>query len=255
MVERAERALAEGDYETAIAAYTAARARTPWNDRLRVALVGVYAERARTAHARGDLEGVLQAESDLRSALELAPDDLVLRRSLAVVLADRANRSMEPEVAARFRAEARSLDPEAEHAVPAGRPDVERRLDLAYELLERGQLEAGIFRLEGIYRDHPDHPGVASLLAQALVRQGNGHEDAGDHAAAAESFERAVAVYAESGACQRPCDDPGVRLAHNNRIVAWLNASRPEEARRALAEAGELGLSFPRLERALRSAR
>jgi hypothetical protein len=46
--------------------------------------------------------------------------------------------------------------------------------------------------------------------------------------------------------------DEAARLAHRSRVVAWLNAERPDEAARALGEAERAGVSFPDLRKALR---
>jgi tetratricopeptide (TPR) repeat protein len=247
-----DRAYESADLDAAIAAYQSALEKTPWNDRIKGVLAATWAEKAAQARAEGQYKGVSRAEGYLREALALTPEDPALRHNLAIVLVDLSTRQMDPEASAALLAEAQSLSPEVASTRPDVRPDLERRLDLAYELVSRGQLEVGIRRLEGIRADHPESPEVARLLAQALVMMGGELEISRDHAAAAESFGRAVTVYREMGACDGGrCEDADVRLAHHNRIVSWVNADRPDRARVALEEAERAGLRFPDLERAL----
>ncbi len=118
LVAKAEQAIAQGDYDTAVAAYEEAYERTPWNERLRAHLVAAYAERSQHARERGSEADFAAAEKDLRAALELRPDDPVLRKNLALVLAERAARGG-PE-AEQLRAEALALDPLVGVSVPAG---------------------------------------------------------------------------------------------------------------------------------------
>ena len=230
LVQSAEQAFDRGDYDAAIAAYVEALERTPWNDRLVANLVAAYAARAESAREQPGVEPLERAAADLRRALELRPDDPLLRANLARVLVEQANRVGE-------------------------RPLLERRLDLAFELLERGQLEAGIFRLEALRRDYPESRSAALLLGQALGRLASQLEAQAEHASAAESFGRAVEVLAEICPCppgeSAACDGAELRLAHHNRIVSWINADRPADARAALLEAEAAGLEFPRLRRAL----
>ena len=261
LVQSAEQAFDRGDYDAAIAAYVEALERTPWNDRLVANLVAAYVARAESAREQPGVEPLERAAADLRRARQLRPDDPLLRANLARVLIEQANRVgagagvPDPERVSELRAEARGLDAALEANAEAVRPLLERRLDLAFELLERGQLEAGILRLEALRRDYPESRSVALLLGQALGRLASGLEARGEHARAAESFGRAVAVLAELGPCppgQRfACDEAELRLAHNNRIVSWINADRPADARAALLEAEAAGLEFPRLRRAL----
>jgi tetratricopeptide (TPR) repeat protein len=251
LVTRAERALQDGDATAAIAAYEEALARTPWNEALRGHLAAARGERARQARERGDYAA---AETDLRAALELRPDDPVLRTNLSVVLHERAL-GARGDAADRLREEARALAPEATPAGAARAEDVERRLDLAHELLQRGELEAGLLELAPLFAERPDYPGVGRLYAQALVRQGIERQERGDASGANAAFERAVGVYAELRACPvAPCQDPDVRTAHHDRIVNLLQADRDDDARAALAEAAAAGLRFPELERALRES-
>lgn len=257
LVQGGEQAFDRGDYDEAIAAYAEALDRMPWNDRLVANLAAAYAERARRAREHPGVKPLERAEADLRSAVRLRPDDPVLQANLAVVLVERANRVMDPTLAGELRAEARRLNSGVEAGVGLVQPLLERRIDLAFELLERGQLEAGILRLQALRRDYPESREVAMLLGQALARQATKLDARGEYAPAAEAFGRAVAVFAELGACEpapcepAPCDEREIRLAHHNRIVAWLNADRPADARAALLEAEAAGLEFPRLRRAL----
>jgi tetratricopeptide (TPR) repeat protein len=252
LLEAAESARGAGDHDAAIAGYREVLARTPWNERAKSALAGSLAERAAAVRLEPGVKGIDRAIADLREARELAPGDERLRRNLAVVLVERADRTMDPAEAALYREEARALDAEVASASPGRRSDIERRLDLAQELIERGQLDAGISRLDFLLREHPGQPDASRLLAQALVRRGTGFAQRGNHLAAAAEFDRAVATYASGGICSEvPCEDPDVRLAHRNRIVAWLEAPRPDEARRALEEAEAQGIDFPELRRAL----
>jgi len=253
LVTRAEQAAAAGDYDTAVAAYEEAFARTPWNERLRDHLAAAYAQRSERARARGGKADFMAAEADLRAAVALRPADPVLRRNLAVVLSERAGRSRGEE-AEQLRAEALALDPQAGATVPAGAEELERRLDLAHDLVQRGEVEAGLLELEQMFAEHPEYPGVGRLYAQALVREGVERQDRGDFEGAGAAFGRAVSVYAELDACaKRPCEDPDVRTAHHDRIVNWIHADRDDDARAALAEAEAAGLRFPELRRSLES--
>ncbi len=251
LVARAERAAATGDHSTAVAAYAEALERTPWNERLRRALASAHVERARATRASEGVFGLDAAERDLREAFRLEPADPAIRLSLAALLADRATRSIDPSKAGELRAEARELDPKLGDAGSGVRADLERRLDLAYELIERGQLEAGVLRLESLHRAHPEHPATTRLLAQSRVRQALLASERGRHSEAAEFLGRSVSVYAELPA--RMAEETPVReeirSAHRGRVVAWLNAGRRSEARRALGEAAEVGFHFPELSR------
>jgi tetratricopeptide (TPR) repeat protein len=252
LLEAAESAKRVGDYDAAIAGYREALARTPWNERAKGGLAQSLAERAAVARLEPGVKGIDRAIADLREAQELAPANETLRRNLAVVLVERADRTLDPAEAVLYREEARAFDAGVAGASPGRRPDIERRLDLAQQLLERGQLDAGIERLDALLRENPGHPDTARLLARALAQRGAALAQRGNHPAAAADFDRAVATYAMAGLCpESPCEDPDVRLAHRNRIVAWLNASRPDEARRALEEAEAQGIDFPELRRAL----
>ena len=255
LVQSAERAFDGGDYDAAISAYVQALERTPWNDRLVANLAAAYAARAESAREQPGVVPLERAAADLRRARELRPDDPVLRANLARVLVEHANRS-DPERALELRAEARQLDAALEASAGEVRPLLERRLDLAFELLERGQLEVGLLRLEALRRDYPESREVALLLGQALGRLASELEAQGEHAPAAETFGRAVDVLAELGPCAPgealACGEAEIRLAHHNRIVSWIHAARPDDARAALLEAESAGLEFPRLRRALR---
>lgn len=247
VVARAEAAEAVRDHDAAIAAWREAFEKTPWNERVRSRLVGAYAARAAVARAKGGSAPLARAESDLRAARELVPDDLTLRHNLAFVLGERAARSSDPAEAERLRAEATELDPAAA-AAPATDAELERRLDLAHDLVLRGQLEAGLLELEPLWREHPGDAGIGRLYAQTLLRQGIARQEQGDYDGAGATFDRALEVLRGVGACAaRPCDDPDVRAAHYDRVVNWLNADRVDVARRALADAEQVGLRFPEL--------
>lgn len=256
MVARAEAAETAGDHDTAIAAWGEALERTPWNERLRGRLSSAYAARAAQARAKGGAAALARAETDLRAARELAPDDPTLRGNLALVLAERAQRSADPAEAARLRDEAAALDSTAATAGAGLLDEVERRLDVAHALIERGQLEAGLVDLEPLWREHPGRKDVGRLYAQTLLRQGIARQEQGDFDGAGAAFDRALEVLRALGACAaRPCDDPDVRAAHYDRVVNWLNADKLEVARRALADAGQVGLRFPELEATLAERR
>lgn len=248
LVDEAERMRAGGDYAAAIQAYEQARERTPWNERLTTALAETYAERAAEEYADGKL---VPAEADLRSSLELAPGHPEVSANLARVLLERARLDLDPAIAAQRRAEAELLAPGISAAEPVRDAGVERRLDLAFELLERGQLEVGIQRLEELHEAHPENAETSGLLAQALSRQAEQQAEHAAYQAAAESLDRAVALYLALPGCAAPewsdCSQERARTAHHNRIVAWLNASSPENARRALQDARQVGLDFPEL--------
>jgi tetratricopeptide (TPR) repeat protein len=173
-----------------------------------------------------------------------------LQKNLAVVLAERAARG--GDEAAALRAEALALDPEVSASVPAGAEEVERGLDLAHDLVQRGQVEAGLLELERLFAEQPDYPGVGRLYGQALVLHGVDRQAQGDHDGADDAFERAIEVYAALGACKRsPCEDPDMRTAHYDRIVNWIHADREDAAREALAQAEAAGLRFPDLRQSL----
>ncbi len=253
LIEEAERLRAQGEYEGAIAAYEQALARTPWNDRIRLAVAATYAERGAQAHADGELG---PAEADLRAALEVAPENPQVRRNLALLLTERAALDMDPERAQARRAEAEELAPGITLGSPVPDAGLERRLDLAFELVERGQLEAGIERLEALHESYPGNPEVSRLLAQALVRWADQLGERQNHVATARALDRAVEVYASLPGCAAPewsdCELDDARLAHHNRIVAWVNSGRPRSARRALEDAARIGLEFPEFDAALR---
>lgn len=258
LVERAESARAAGELDGAIEAYREALDRTPWNTRLQRVLAETYADRAARARDEGPA-GLGGAEQDLREAQRLAPDDANVRHNLAVVLLERADRAMDASEARELRAEALALDPSVAEAGPARRADIERRLDLAYDLVREGHLDAGIERLERIRADHESHSGAIHLLARALATKGLRLAERGRHAEAAGLFDRAVALYARLPDATPPVPFEGeVRLevegAHRNRVVSWLNASRPDEARSALAESEAAGFRLPDLSRAIAGA-
>ncbi|MCE2391620.1 MAG: hypothetical protein J4G09_09075 [Proteobacteria bacterium] len=252
LVARAGSALERGDYDTAIALYGDALERTPWNTRLSRRLAVAHAERA--GHRRGTpgVAGLRAAERDLRRALEIDPTDATFRRNLGVVLLELAPFVPGAE-AGRLRAEARGLAPEeaARAAGPDAAPlqhEVERRLDLAFELLERGQYEIGLRRLESLRSDYPDRGDVMRLLAQGYVIWGSEMAVAADRAGAARAFGRAVELYADLLPCDGArCSRGELRTAHRNRVVVLLESGRRSDARLALDAAERAGLEFPRL--------
>ena len=241
MIERAERSMERGDFDAAIAAYAEAVEATPWNTRVVRALAAAHVARG----ARWRVEGSLPAaETDLRRAQELQPDDPAIRRDLAVVLIERADRDMDEARAARLRAEAVALAPDLADSSPVNAL-LERQLELAFELIERGQLEAGVARLEWLSFDYPDEPRVRRLQAQAEVGLGSRLYERRNFAGAAEHYGRAVELY--SGCSARVCAREEVTLAHQNRIVALVESSQPREARAALERAEARGMRFPEL--------
>jgi len=250
LIELAERARKTQDFDTAITAYREALERTPWNTRLQRALAVTYADRGARERDEGQLPA---AERDLREALRLAPEDEEFKQNLAVVLLERAALALDPLRAAERRQEARQLAPQLVDTAPPMNASVERRLDLAYELLERGQMDAGIERLNQLLEDEPQRSDIRVLLAQAHVRQGSELSRRSRFAAAAEELDRAVELYRPLGRCEGgACQLDGLRLAHHNRIAAHLNASQVERAGQALGEAERLGLRFPELREELR---
>lgn len=242
LIERAELSMERGDYDAAIPAYEQALEITPWNTRVTRALAAAHAERGARTRAEGSLPA---AETDLRRALELQPDDAELRFNLAVVLIERADLDMDAARAARLRAEAARLSPELYAGSPAVNALLERRLGLAYELLERGQLEAGAGRLAWLQADYPDEPRVRRLRAQAEVALGGRLFQRGNFAGAAEHYGRAVALY--TGCAADVCGREEVALAHQNRVVALFETSSTVAARAALEQAEAQGLRFPKL--------
>lgn len=251
IVERAQAAAASGDLDAAIAGYAEAVERTPWNTRLRSQLVAAYAARAEQKRRKpGGAVGLAAAEKDLRAAHALAPDDTAVTRSLAAILVERAAFEADDELAAKLRAEAAQLAPDLAAQTPAVRLPVERRLDLAYELIERGSIDAGIDQLRAVVREYPQNPQAARLLAQALVRLGSEQTQSHDYDGASESFTGAVEQYARLLPCDGTrCDSAELELAHRNRILSALDAQRVDLARAALAEAEAIGLHFDDLEK------
>jgi tetratricopeptide (TPR) repeat protein len=257
LVSRAEEAGEKGDLDVAISAYGEALERTPWNDRLRRTLAAAHAERALRTRAEQGVFGLDSAERDLREAFQLDPELDNVRQNLAVVIVERAIREMDPERARQLREEAYGLDPEVAEAGRGFRADVERRLDLAYQLVERGQLDAGIERLESLHADHPDHAPTTRLLGQVLVRKATLRAERGRHEEAGSLLDRAIRVYGgqASGGSPTAATEPGLReemkSAHRSRVVAWINAGKLENARSALEEAETAGFRFPDLRRAV----
>jgi tetratricopeptide (TPR) repeat protein len=249
IVQRAERSRADGDFDTAIQAYGDAFGRTPWNTKLKRALAVTHSERAAAARDTGKLE---PAERDLRAALELYPADTEFRRSLAVVLLERSAYESDPTRAAAYRVEVKDLAPDLPIPERVVNPSVERQLDLAFELIERGQLDAGIADLERVARDYPGEPASRRLLAQALVRRASELSQRENYEGARESLDRAVELYGQLAPCNgQNCDAQEQRVAHYNRVIVYINLGERDTARGLLAQASALGMSFPDLERAL----
>lgn len=251
IVARAEVAMASGDLDAGVDGYREAFERTPWNTRIASSLAAAYVARAEKERTKpGGAAGLALADADLRAALVVAPKQPGLERSLATVLLERASFARDDAQAEAFRTEANALAPDLVATTPALRMSAERRLDVAFDLLERGQLDAGIDQLDGLVRDDPESTAGVRLLAQALVRKGGVQTQNGEYAGARQSYTRAVELYARLLPCDGTrCDQADLVLAHRNRISAALNAADFDLARAALAEAKGLGLSFPDLER------
>lgn len=250
LVARGDAAIAGGDLDAGIDAYREAFERTPWNTRIASSLVAAYASRAEKARTKpGGATGLALADGDLREALAISPEQPEIRRSLAIVLLERAALARDDAEADGFRAEANTLAPDLVAQTPALRLPVERRLDVAYDLLERGQLDAGLDQLDALVRDYPQSAAGSRLLAQALVRKGGVQTQRADYAGARQSYARAVELYARLLPCDGTrCDPAELELAHRNRISAALDSVNYAEARAAFAEARGLGLEFPDLE-------
>lgn len=246
IVARAEAAAASGDLDAAISGYSEAAERTPWNTRLRSQLVAAYTQRAEAKRRKpGGARGLALAEKDLRAAHALDPEDATVKRSLAAILVERAAFESDDALAAELRAEATELAPEQTAQTPEVRLPVETRLDLAYDLIDRGSIDAGIDQLRAVVREYPQNAKAARLLAQALVRLGSQQTQARDYDGAAESLREAVEQYARLLPCDGArCDSAELELAHRNRILSALDAGRIELARAALQEAEALGLRF-----------
>ena len=252
IVAAAERARARRDLDTAIDSYGEALARTPWNTRLKQTLAATYVERAARARTEGGFLGLVSARQDLEEAMALVPEQEAARYNLALILIEMSTREFDEARSAALREEARKLEPGLVEATPVLQAGVERRLDLAFELLQRGQLDAGIDDLTRIHEHAPDHPGATRLLAQAQVRKGSLLAERHDYEGAGERFDQAVLLYEDLGNCQdENCERDELRLAHRNRITTWIEAGRPERARRALDDAERVGLPFPDLRRAV----
>jgi len=246
VVERAEAAKASGDLDGAIQGYSAALDRTPWNTRLKSQLVAAYTERAEKERRKpGGPKGLALAEKDLRAAHELAPDDATVTKSLAAILVERAAFESDDAVAATLRAEAAQLSPETAAANPEVRLPVEARIDLAYDLIDQGSIDAGVDQLDALVREYPHNPKAVRLLAQALVRLGGQQTEARDYDDARQSFTRAVELYARLLPCDGTrCDSAELELAHRNRILSALDAQHLDEAKAARREAEAVGLHF-----------
>ncbi len=251
LVTRADRSRARGDYAVAIDLYAQAYQRTPWNERLKQSLASAYTEKAQRARSEGELP---TAEKDLRAALALYPEDEDFRRNLAVVLLERVQQEMDESRANQLLAEMRTLAPDLEVPNRLTTAGVERRLDLAFELLERGQIDAGVAELESVRRDFPSEPAPTRLLAQAIARQAEAFTERRNFDAAGEALDRAFSVYAELLPCAdtERCKREEFEVLARNRVTAWYNNVEYERARKALADARALGFQFPDLEAELK---
>ena len=246
IVARAEAAAASGDLDAAITGYSEAVERTPWNTSLRSQLVAARTKRAEAKRRKpGGAAGLELAEKDLRAAHELEPDDETVKRSLAAILVERAAFERDDALAEKLRAEATELSPELAAQTPAVRLPVETRLDLAYDLIDRGSIDAGIDQLRAVVHEYPQNAKAARLLAQALVRLGTQQTQSRDFDGAGESFTQAVEQYARLLPCDGArCDSAELELAHRNRILSALDSGRVDLARSALQEAEAIGLRF-----------
>lgn len=248
LLERAERMRARGALDGAIETYREALDRTPWNDRIKSALAATLAERADEFRNEGRYA---DAVKDLEDARELKPEDAALSRNLAVVLAEQAARSQSGAEAERLRARAAALDPSVTSEGQVVDSALERKLELSFELVERDQLDAAASQLERLHDQYPADERVTRLWLQTLVRRGAQLSEQGNHGDAGNVLDRAVELHAAIPGCRSPewqdCPGEDVRLAHQNRIVAYLNAFRPKEAADSLEDARQLGLVFPEL--------
>lgn len=249
IIARAEERRAVGAFDEAIASYTIALERTPWNTRLRRAIAVTQTEKAERARNEGKL-GL--AEFGLREALKLFPDDPELRRNLAAVIVERAQLTPDESARSSMVAEARSLAPELAVPERVVYAPLERQLDLAYGLLNEGKIDTGVSELERICRDFPDDVGARRLLAQARLAQASSLAELTNYSGASAALDRAVELYASLPPCDdASCDPDAPRVAHYNRIIMRMNASQPDLARQALADARAQGWSFPALEEEL----
>jgi len=250
IVARAEAAVASDDLDSGVAAYREAYERTPWNTRIASSLVAALVARAEKARTKpGGSVGLALADADLREALAITPKQPGLERSLAIVLLERAALARDDAEVDHLRAEAEALAPDLTAQTPTVRLPIERRLDIAFDLLERGQLDAGIDQLQSLVREYPKSVEAARLLAQALVRKGGVQTQRADYAGARQSYASAIELYARLQPCDGTrCEQADLVLAHRNRISSALDAGSFDEARAALAEAKGLGLRFDDLE-------
>ncbi len=246
IIARAEAAAASGDLDTAIAGYAEAEKRTPWNPSLRSQLVAAYTKRAEAKRRKpGGAAGLAAGEKDLRAALALAPEDATVKRSLAAILLERAAFERDDALAVQLRAEATELAPELSAQTPAVRLPVETRLDLAYDLIDRGSIDAGIDQLRAVVHEYPQNAQAARLLAQALVRLGTQQTQSRDYDGATASFTQAVEQYARLLPCDGTrCDSAELELTHRNRILSALDSGHVDRARSALRDAEAVGLHF-----------
>lgn len=249
IVSRAEASVASGDLDAGIEGYNEAYERTPWNTRIASSLVAAYVARAEQKRTKpGGAQGLGLAEADLRAALAIAPKDSAVERSLATVLLERSALAKDDAEADELREQAAVLAPDLAAQTPLQRLPVERRLDIAFDLIQRDQLDAALDQLQSLLRDYPQNTAAAQLMAQALVRKGGVQTRRGDYKGARETYAAAIEVYARLMPCDGTrCTQAELELAHRNRIASALDSGNYEAARAALAEAVAVGLSFPDL--------
>jgi tetratricopeptide (TPR) repeat protein len=250
IVARAQASVASGDLDAGIAGYRAAYERTPWNTSIASSLVAAYVSRAEQKRSKpGGAKGLDLAEADLRAALEIQPLQPAVEHSLATVLLERSALVKDDAEAARLRAQAAALAPDLAAQTPVQRLPVERRLDIAYDLIERDQLDAGLDQLDSLVREYPQNTAAARLMAQALVRKGDVETRRGDYKIASQSYTQAIEVYARLMPCDGTrCTREELEIAHRNRVSSALDGGNYEAARAALSEAKGVGLAFPDLE-------
>jgi protein O-GlcNAc transferase len=102
---------------------------------------------------QGDLKA---AETELRQAVKMAPEDPVALAGLGTVLSQTSGL----EEANRYLERALTFDP----------TEPNTRYNLAFNLFRLGKLDAARANLEGILKQHPDHKQAASLLAATRAK-------------------------------------------------------------------------------------
>ena len=112
------------------------------------------------------------------------------------------------------------------------------------EIIQRGQLAAGIDQLERLVARNPDHQQARLLLARAQVNQANEFGGRENFKAAGALLDRAVETYAAledpTGVCQ-----PGeIETLHRNRVRVWRRAGMADRIEAALDDAQAAGLAL-----------